>query len=146
MNILLKDSHGYRDSTEPTVLSKSHPLTLTPFPRRQSSCQRLTLCISFSHKIFQVGPIALQDRNFVHELAVHHCQRDSHRGVTLKYGTIGRGERRRTIRERNLSRYLLSGVTVVMERLSLLISCSTLPCPFWIHSLLPNSPIIILGL
>lgn len=55
----LDGSHGYRDITQNTSLSKVCPRTLTQIPRRTEFLPKVEILYFFSKGILQVGPIAL---------------------------------------------------------------------------------------
>lgn len=57
--ILLDASHGYRDITQSTSLSKFCPLTFTQIPRKTEFLPKVEIFYFFSKGIVQVGPIAL---------------------------------------------------------------------------------------
>jgi hypothetical protein len=81
----------------------------------------------FSKENFQVNSIARSDgccwpQNWLST----HSRRDDHTEDVLKHAAESRGERRMPISRRKHGKFLLSGVMVVMEFFSLLISGPTL--------------------
>lgn len=57
--VVLDGSHGYRDITQSTSLSKFFPLTFTQIPRKTDFLPKVEIFYFFSKGIVQVSPIAL---------------------------------------------------------------------------------------
>ena len=110
-------------------------LALSPWPRypeRQSPCQGLKFCISFS-KQFSRWVLLLSEVGTFKPLYTH-SQRDAQTEYPLSCVTKGRVSWEWRQLGDKTPRYLLSRVVVVMEVLSLLISCPVSPCPSWFSS------------
>lgn len=120
---LLAELHGYWDGTESTVPS----LVLWPWPSFPKKTEFLP--ISFPTEFFRWAYHTPRWACLTIKLAVHSQQeRWSHVGILLNVPPRAEMKGEKPIRERKHARYSLSGAMVVMEFLSLLISCPTLLC------------------
>lgn len=139
---VLQKIYMYIDIAQNPLFSLNFSLSPWPrWPRKTEFLPKVEITYFFSKELSRWALLHSKMGNLGHKTGCPPMARAvpaTGINVLLRANTIGV----KTIKGRKVSRDLFSGVMVVMEFLSLLISCPALLCPFWIYSPLPHSPIM----